>query len=136
MSTPRNTIDTAVAHHLLRDCHTRQLDREGIPMVLALVDERGTMPQGTDQSRTEGTQYADLLGVYAELVVPAPAFRATDEGGLITAMQILAYAHFDESRSDKSKNEHSDSMQSIESGHEHAADSHPREGRASAEGSR
>ena len=84
------------AHRLLRECHTRRLDREGIPMVLALVDERGALPaSASETTRAEGERYADLLGQYAEILVPQPVFRPDDEGGLITALQVLAYAHFE-----------------------------------------
>jgi hypothetical protein len=92
-------IESAEAHRLLRQCHTRRLDREGIPMVLTLVDERGELPTSTDElSLGDGRFYADLLGQYAALLVPEPVFRADDEGGLITAMQVLAYEHFEPAR--------------------------------------
>jgi len=92
---PAPEVDIATARTLLRECHTRRLDREGIPMVLALVDERGTLPPARDeQSRADGARYADLLGRYTDALVPPPQFRPDDEGGLITAMQVLAYAHF------------------------------------------
>jgi hypothetical protein len=85
-----------IAHDLLRACHSRHLDREGIPMVLAIVDERQpTVESRNQQTRADGQVYADLLGAYAEALVPSEAFRPTDEGGLITAMQVLAFSHFD-----------------------------------------
>jgi hypothetical protein len=89
-------IDSATAHALLRECHSRRLDREGIPMVLAMVDERGpTAARSDDHSSDEGERYADLLGQYAELLVPEPVFRHEDEGALITALQVLAHRHFE-----------------------------------------
>lgn len=87
----------AEARALLRECHTRRLDREGIPMVLALVDERGdsfAVAEGAG-SRAEGARYAELLADYTELLTPPDVFREDDEGGVITAMQVLAYRHFD-----------------------------------------
>ncbi len=90
-----HAIDPDQANALLRACHTRRLDREGIPMVLALVDERHeTVPSSNDRTRADGTTLADLLGAYADILVPPPIFRPDDEGALITAMQVLAYAHF------------------------------------------
>lgn len=86
----------AEARTLLRECHTRRLDREGIPMVLALVDERGTFQVAEDAaSRAEGARYAGLLGAYTDLLTPSSVFREDDEGGLITALQVLAYRHFE-----------------------------------------
>jgi hypothetical protein len=88
-------VDVDAARTLLRECHTRRLDREGVPMVLALVDERGSLPVSDDtQSRADGHRYAELLTAYTEALVPSTQFRPEDEGGLITAMQVLAYAHF------------------------------------------
>lgn len=93
---PEPLVDPASAHDLLRACHTRRLDREGIPMVLALVDERGDLPPRSDeQSHVDGRRYADLLGAYGDILVPEPTFRPTDEGVLITALQVLAAAHFE-----------------------------------------
>lgn len=86
----------ASARTLLRECHTRRLDREGIPMVLALVDERQPLRISDDAaSRREGERYAALLGTYTDLLTPASVFPDDDEGGVITAMQVLAYRHFD-----------------------------------------
>jgi hypothetical protein len=88
-------IDPEVAADLLRGCHTRRLDREGIPMVIALVDERrATSPSPDERTRLEGATYAALLGRYADLLTPEPVFRHADEAALITALQVLAYAHF------------------------------------------
>lgn len=84
------------AYRLLRNCHDRRLEREGIPMVLALVDERsGSMGIAEDAtSRTEGAAYADLLARYTDALTPPVVFDEGDEGGLITAMQVVAYEHF------------------------------------------
>jgi hypothetical protein len=90
------TIDSSSAHALLRECHSRRLDREGIPMVLAMVDERGPTAARSDaQARDEGERFADLLGQYAGLLVPEPVFRHDDEGAVITALQVLAHRHFE-----------------------------------------
>jgi len=88
--------DVEHAYRLLRNCHDRRLEREGIPMVLALVDEREGALHIADDSpaRVEGEQYADLLARYSGLLTPTEVFDEGDEGGLITAMQVLAYEHF------------------------------------------
>jgi hypothetical protein len=87
-------IDATVAADLLRSCHTRRLDREGIPMVLSLVDERGATAASADaRTRRDGEHLAELLGAYAEVLTPGTVFRPDDEGALITVLQVLAYAH-------------------------------------------
>ncbi len=91
-------LDSTTAMDLLRACHSRSLDREGIPMVLALQDERGAMPTITDgRMRADGERFADLLSEYADLVIPSAAFRPGDEGALITVLQMVACAHFEAS---------------------------------------
>ena len=88
-------IDAEVAATLLRSCHSRRLDREGIPMILELSDERdGAVVATGDAARKEGAAYADLLEAYAQVLTPASAFRPDDEGALITVLQVLAYASF------------------------------------------
>jgi hypothetical protein len=92
---PGLDIDSATAAMLLRSCHSRRLDREGIPMIVALADERHpTATSGDDRTRYDGRRYGDLLGTYAELLTPSSVFRPDDEGALITVLQVLAYAHF------------------------------------------
>ena len=78
---------------LMRACHERRLEREGIPMVLGLADERGAIPAATDAAQlAEGAALADVLDRYADALVPFA--RPGDEGAVITAMQVLAYTHF------------------------------------------
>lgn len=78
---------------LMRACHDRRLEREGIPMVLGLADERGPIPvAGSDAQRAEGTAFLAVLDRYREALVPFA--RVDDEGAVITAMQVLAYTHF------------------------------------------
>lgn len=65
-------------------------------MLLALVDERSALAiDDAAIARIEGSRYADLLRAYTELLTPESLFPADDEGGLITAMQVLAYEHFE-----------------------------------------
>lgn len=78
---------------LMRACHDRRLEREGIPMVLGLADERAPLPAGAGASQlTEGLAFADVFDRYAAALVPWA--RDDDEGAVITAMQVLAYTHF------------------------------------------
>lgn len=79
---------------VMRVCHARHLEREGIPMVLGLADERGEIPRNTDAAQlASGTAIRDRLReYYGELV---PFSRPDDEGALITAMQVVAFTHFE-----------------------------------------
>lgn len=78
---------------LMRACHDRRLEREGIPMVLGLADERGPIPvAASDAQRDEGIAFLAVLDRYRDALVPFA--RVDDEGAVITAMQVLAYTHF------------------------------------------
>jgi hypothetical protein len=78
---------------LMRACHDRRLEREGIPMVLGFVDERRAIPEATDAAqRAEGAAFAGVFDRYTAALVPFA--RDEDEGAVITAMQVLAYTHF------------------------------------------
>lgn len=78
---------------LMRACHDRRLEREGIPMVLGLADERGAIAAAASESqRAEGAAFLAVLDRYREALVPFA--RVDDEGAVITAMQVLAYTHF------------------------------------------
>lgn len=78
---------------LMRACHDRRLEREGIPMVLGFVDERRQIPRNTDAAQlAEGGALADVFDQYSAALVPWA--RDDDEGAVITAMQVLAYTHF------------------------------------------
>lgn len=78
---------------LMRACHDRRLEREGIPMVLGLADERRSIPAATDAAQLdEGAAFADVFDRYSAALVPWA--RDEDEGAVITAMQVLAYTHF------------------------------------------
>ena len=81
-------------HGIMRACHTRNLEREGIPMVLGLVDERRSIPRNTDDAQlAAGAVLAEaLISYHRELV---PFARDDDEGALVTAMQVVAFARFD-----------------------------------------
>jgi hypothetical protein len=78
---------------LMRACHDRRLEREGIPMVLGFVDERGPIPAASDPAQlAEGAAYADVFDRFTEALVPFA--RDDDEGAVIAAMQVVAYTHF------------------------------------------
>lgn len=78
---------------LLRACHARRLEREGIPMVLGIADERGPMPvAGTEQQLAEGAAFVEVFDRYSAALVPWA--REDDEDAVITAMQVLGYTHF------------------------------------------
>lgn len=78
---------------LMRACHDRRLEREGIPMVLGLADERGPIPVNVDERQlVEGARFAAVFDRYSDALVPFA--RVDDEGAVITAMQVLAYTHF------------------------------------------
>ena len=47
---------------LMRACHERRLEREGIPMVLGLTDERGRIPANRSADQVEeGARFADVF---------------------------------------------------------------------------
>lgn len=78
---------------LLRACHDRRLEREGIPMVLGIADERSPMPvAGTERQLAEGAALAEVFDRYSAALVPWA--REDDEDAVITAMQVLGYTHF------------------------------------------
>ena len=77
---------------LMRACHDRRLEREGIPMVLGFVDERGPIPPADGAQRDEGAAFAEVFDRDSAGLVPWS--RDDDEGAVITAMQVLAYTHF------------------------------------------
>lgn len=76
---------------LLRAAQDRILEREGIPMVLALFDETGAAtPLPTDRLRAAGGQLAAAMdAVRADLV---PHSADTDLGCLISVLQAVSYA--------------------------------------------
>lgn len=78
---------------LMRACHDRRLEREGIPMVLGLADERRTIPASPAGAHlAEGRAFADVFDQYSAALVPWA--RDEDEGAVITAMQVLAFTNF------------------------------------------
>ncbi|MEU1972983.1 hypothetical protein ABZ477_15115 [Microbacterium sp. NPDC019599] len=91
--TPAELLAAGDIVGLMRACHDRRLEREGIPMVLGFADERGPIPVNADPAqRAEGQTFLDVFDRYSAALVPFA--RDDDEGAVITAMQVLAYTHF------------------------------------------
>lgn len=78
------------ARATLRAAMTRATEREGIPMIVALVDERRTMTRVVDAAVVETGQAlaATVLEVRAELATTMPE---GDNGGVISALVIAAH---------------------------------------------
>jgi hypothetical protein len=77
----------------LRACQDRVLEREGIPMVLALVSEVGPVPDAAAASvRAEGQQLASSMDRYRSGLVPS--MRDDDNGCLISVLQAVSFVDF------------------------------------------
>ena len=77
----------------LRECQDRLLEREGIPMVLALVNEVGPSPDvGQEPVRADGQRLAQSTDRFRDALLPRS--RDDDMGCLITVLQAAAYADF------------------------------------------
>lgn len=77
----------------LRACQDRLLEREGIPMVLALVSEVGPVPAAqSDAVRADGERIAGCMDFYRAALLPG--MRDGDNGCLISVMQAVAYLDF------------------------------------------
>ena len=77
---------------LLRQCDDRVLEREGIPMVLALVSEVGPMPTADDAARADGARIAGSMDELCEALMPSG--RDRDLGRIMIVAQAAAYADF------------------------------------------
>ena len=77
----------------LRASQDRMLDREGIPMVLALVSEVGSVPAAQDERcRAEGERLAGSMDRFrAELI---PSMQEDDNGCLISVLVATSFADF------------------------------------------
>jgi hypothetical protein len=77
----------------LRACQDRVLEREGIPMVLALVSEVGAEPSVSSPAvRAEGERLAAWLDRYRDALIPD--MREDDNGCLISVLQAVSYVEF------------------------------------------
>ena len=85
---------------LLRECQDRVLEREGIPMVLALVDEaagdRTQRPVPDASAMHEGARLAALMDDLAREL--APTGRDGDLGRVVMVLQALSYRDFGQGR--------------------------------------
>ena len=85
--------DRASALSVLRSSQDRTLEREGIPMVLALVSEVGQVPPATDPvTAADGRRLATEMDAYRGALVPSS--RDDDLGCLITVLQAVSFADF------------------------------------------
>ena len=82
---------------LLRESQDRVLEREGIPMLLALVDETALDADGSREAAgAEGDRLARLLDLLAEAL--APTGRDDDLGRTAVVLQAAAYRDFGQGR--------------------------------------
>lgn len=81
---------------VLADNEKRALEREGIPMFLALEDltSRPIPPVRDARTLAEGSALDELLGHYAERLTPEAADDDLRE--LASVVTVLARVHFDE----------------------------------------
>lgn len=87
-------FETGDSQAIMRAMNQRELKVENVPMILGLVDERYPIPRGTDAgTRAEGSALRERLERYHHDLVPFAL--PDDEGALITAMTVLAFAHFE-----------------------------------------
>ena len=91
------TAGTTDPHEAMRDAQDRRFEREGIPMILALFDERGPDAELVDATEDavlrEGGTYSAIVGRYREELFPQA--RDTDLWPAIVVLQALSYAHLD-----------------------------------------
>ena len=88
-----NSTGRAAALGTLRACQDRVLEREGIPMVLALVNEVGPPPTvDSAEVRAEGARLAGAVDAYRAALVPSG--RDDDLGCLISVLQAVAFQDF------------------------------------------
>ncbi len=73
----------------LREAMARIRNREGVAMVVALVDERHPLPASSDPAaRADGSALAARVQEIRRSV--APTMREDDNGGVISALMIAA----------------------------------------------
>lgn len=87
-------ITPAPALALIRECQDRRLEREGIPMFLALVDERPDRVLPRAESGDGRAVVAELDRLRSAV---ADGQRGGDMGVVISLLQAAAYLDFNES---------------------------------------
>lgn len=79
------------------ECERRALEREGIPVVLALVDERADPVRCTDQAaKAEGARFAALFETYRAALVPDADDH--DAAAVYSVVALIGQAHVREGR--------------------------------------
>ncbi len=74
------------------DCARREVEREGVPVVLALLDRRPAPVDVQDErALAEGPRFADLLARYAQELVPGA--DDDDQAALYLVVEVLGRAH-------------------------------------------
>lgn len=76
----------------LREAMTRAKNREGIPMLVGLVDERpgSTFPAATDEAvRADGRAFATAIAEARQAM--APSVRDGDNGAVISCLVVSAH---------------------------------------------
>jgi len=74
------------------ECERRALEREGIPVVLALVDERPQPVRCTDEpAQAEGAQFAALFETYRAAL--APGADEHDAAAVYSVVALIGQAH-------------------------------------------
>ncbi len=90
-SAPTGPEPVADPRRVLTDAGERALEREGIPMFLALQSVEA-QPAAEESVRAEGAGLASLLGHYRSALSPECADDA--EPALIDVLQVMAVSHF------------------------------------------
>lgn len=80
---------------VLRESQDRRLEREGIPMVVALVSEVSPDPTVSGAPEQDGVELSRRMDAMRDSL--APNQRDGDMGVLISVLQAVAYADFDRS---------------------------------------
>ena len=82
--------DPAAAH---RACTARELEREGIPVVLALVDRREDPPDTTRTAAAAAPEpgLVDVFDAYAAALSPGAA--DDDAAALYAVVELIGWAH-------------------------------------------
>ncbi|SHF55023.1 hypothetical protein SAMN05443575_0269 [Jatrophihabitans endophyticus] len=81
---------------VLRECQDREFSSDGIPMLLALVDERGAVPGAgpvpAPGTAATGAALARTFDAYRRALTPSA--REGDMGCVISVLQAVAYDDF------------------------------------------
>ncbi|RJK94241.1 hypothetical protein [Vallicoccus soli] len=74
------------------DCARREIEREGVPVVLAMPDRReAPVPVVDPRALAEGGRFAALLDAYGEELAPGAA--DDDVAALYAVVEVMGRAH-------------------------------------------